>query len=67
MAGNNSYQIYKNGSPATAADLKKYDVATYASATNSIIVSDTRVSVYYEDCKPSPSSPPPLRCWAARN
>ena len=57
MAGNNSYQIYKNGSPATAADLKKYDVATYASATNSIIVSDTRVSVYYEDCKPSPSSP----------
>ena len=57
MAGNNSYQIYKNGSPATAADLKRYDVATYASATNSIIVSDTRVSVYYEDCKPSPSSP----------
>lgn len=57
MAGNNSYQIYKNGSPATAADLKKYDVATYASATNSIIVSDTRVSVFYEDCKPSPSSP----------
>ena len=57
MAGNNSYQIYKNGSPATAADLKKYDVATYASATNSIIVSDTRVSVYYEDSKPSPSNP----------
>ena len=57
MAGNNSYQIYKNGSPATAADLKKYDVATYASATNSIIVCDTRVSVFYEDCKPSPSSP----------
>ena len=57
LAGSNSYTIYKNGSPATAADLKRYDVATYASATNSIIVSDTRVSVYYEDCKPSPSSP----------
>lgn len=57
LAGSTSYNIYKNGSPATAADLKKYDVATYASATNSIIVSDTRVSVYYEDCKPSPSSP----------
>ena len=55
--GSTSYNIYKNGSPATAADLKRYDVATYASATNSIIVSDTRVSVYYEDCKPSPSSP----------
>lgn len=57
LAGSTSYNIYKNGSLATAADLKRYDVATYASATNSIIVSDTRVSVYYEDCKPSPSSP----------
>ncbi len=57
LAGSTSYNIYKSGSPATAADLKRYDVATYASATNSIIVSDTRVSVYYEDCKPSPSSP----------
>ena len=57
LAGSTSYNIYKNGSPATAADLKRYDVATYASATNSIVVSDTRVSVYYEDCKPSPSSP----------
>ncbi len=52
LAGSTSYNIYKNGSSATAADLKRYDVATYASATNSIIVSDTRVSVYYEDCKP---------------
>ena len=57
LAGSTSYNIYKNGSPATAADLKRYDVATYASATNSIIVSDTRVSTYYADCKPSPSSP----------
>jgi hypothetical protein len=32
-------------------------VATYSAATNSIIVSDTRVSVYYEDCSPSPSNP----------
>ena len=57
LAGSTGYNIYKNGSPATAADLKKYDVATYASATNSIIVSDTRVTTYYESCKPSPSSP----------
>lgn len=57
LAGSTSYNIYKNGSPATAADLKRYDVATYASATNSIIVSDTRVTTYYESCKPSPSNP----------
>ena len=57
LAGGASYSIYKNGSPATVRDLKRYDVATYASATNSIIVSDTRVTTYYENCKPSPSSP----------
>ena len=57
LAGSNSYTIYKNGSPASAADLKKYDVATYSSATNAVIVCDTRVSVYYEDCTPSPSNP----------
>ena len=57
LAGGASYSIYKNGSLAKVKDLKQYDVATYASATNSIIVSDTRVTTYYESCKPSPSSP----------
>lgn len=57
LAGSNSYQIYKNGSPAAASDLKKYDVATYSADTGAVIVCDTRVSVYYEDCKPSPTAP----------
>lgn len=57
LAGGASYSIYKNGSLAKVKDLKQYDVATYVSATNSIIVSDTRVTTYYESCKPSPSSP----------
>lgn len=57
LAGGASYSIYKNGSLARVKDLKQYDVATYASATNSIIVSDTRVTTYYESCKPSPSNP----------
>lgn len=57
LADGASYSIYKNGSLAKVKDLKQYDVATYASATNSIIVSDTRVTTYYESCKPSPSSP----------
>ena len=57
LAGSNSYTIYKNGSPASAADLKKYDVATYSSATNAVIVCDTKASVYYEDCTPSPTNP----------
>ena len=57
LTGGSGYTIYKNGSPASAADLKKYDVATYSAATNSVVVCDTKVSVYYEDCTPSPSNP----------
>ena len=57
LTGGSGYTIYKNGSPASAADLKKYDVATNSAATNSVVVCDTKVSVYYEDCTPSPSNP----------
>ena len=57
LTGGSGYTIYKNGSPASAAALKKYDVATYSSATNAVIVCDTKVSVYYENCDPSPASP----------
>ena len=57
LTGGSGYTIYKNGSPASAADLKKYDVATYSAATNSVVVCDTKVSIYYEDCTPSPSNP----------
>lgn len=55
--GVTNYAIYKNGASATLKDLRKYDVATYSSATNSIRVCDTRVSVYYESCSPSPKEP----------
>lgn len=57
LAGNSSYQLYKNGSPATVGDLRKNDVATYHPATNSIRVCDTRVTVYYESCEPDPTAP----------
>ena len=57
LTGGSGYTIYKNGSPASAAALKKYDVATYSAATNSVVVCDTKVSVYYENCDPSPASP----------
>lgn len=57
LAGNSDYTIYKNGTRATTADLRKNDVATYYAATNSILVCDTRANVYYEDCAPNPSAP----------
>lgn len=57
LAGNNSYQIYKNGTRATVNDLRKNDVASYYPATNTIRVCDTRVTAYYESCDPNPSAP----------
>lgn len=61
LAGNNDYRIYKNGTLASAGDLRKYDVATYNADTNSILVCDTRVSVYYESCEPSASAPTKIK------
>ena len=55
--GINNYSIYKNGSPAAAGDLRPYDVAVYNGASNAVRVCDTRVSVYYEACYPSPTEP----------
>lgn len=54
-AGAGGYTIYKNGCPASSRDLMAYDVAVYSSATNSIRVSDTKVTGCYESCRPSPS------------
>ncbi|MCI8809138.1 MAG: S-layer homology domain-containing protein [Oscillibacter sp.] len=54
--GTGGWTIYKNGLPATSNDLRAYDVAVYSGATNSIRVSDARVTGYYEDCRPSPTA-----------
>ncbi len=55
--GATNYTIFKNGSSATMADLRKYDVAVYSAASNSIRVCDTRVTVYYENCYPNAKEP----------
>lgn len=57
LAGNNQYTIYKNGIQIGMGGLRKNDVATFYPATNSIRVCDTRVTVYYESCMPSPDAP----------
>lgn len=54
--GTGGWSIYKNGLPATSNDMRAYDVAVYSGATNSIRVSDARVTGYYEDCRPSPAA-----------
>lgn len=55
--GASGYTMRKNGAVIGAGDLRKYDVATYSAATNTIEVCDTRVSVYYEDCTPNAKEP----------
>lgn len=57
LAGNNTYALTKNGAKATVSDIRKGDVATYSASTNTITLCDTRVTVYYEDCSPSPKEP----------
>ena len=57
LAGNSGYKIYKNGASATGDDMRQYDVATYSSATNSIRVCDTKLTVYYRSASPSPQEP----------
>lgn len=55
--GSTSFKLYKNGLEALAKDMRKYDVATYSAATNSIRVCDTKISGYYESCSPNPKEP----------
>lgn len=57
LVGSSRYTVYKNGSAASVSDLRRYDVATYSAATGAVTVCDTRLSVYYEDCTPSPANP----------
>lgn len=61
LAGNSTYSLYKNGIQISVGGLRKNDVATYYPDTNSIRVCDTRVSVYYESCFPSPDAPSTIK------
>ena len=61
LAGSSTYSIYKNGISIGIGGLRKNDVATYYPETNSIRICDTRVSVYYESCEPTPSAPTKIK------
>lgn len=58
--GRTDYQLYKNGVPATVADLRQYDVATYDSGANIIRVTDLRLTGLYENAYPNPTAPSKL-------
>ena len=60
------YQIYKNGIPATVADIRQYDAATYDANTKTLQVSDLRLTCVYENVYPNTSTPAELTAMGAK-
>ena len=55
--GRADYTVYRNGVLSSVSALRKNDVVTYDAVSNTVYACDTRVTVYYESCEPSPSAP----------
>ena len=55
--GRTDYTVYRNGVLSSVSALRKNDVVTYDAVSNTVYACDTRVTVYYESCDPSPSAP----------
>lgn len=51
------YTVYKNGVPASARDIRQYDVTTVDRTNNVMYVSDLRLTGLYENAYPSPETP----------
>lgn len=52
-----TYQIFKNGIPAATKDYRQYDVTSFDSVSNTMYVSDTRITGLYENVYPNPQTP----------
>lgn len=55
--GIENYTITRNHQIIPMSDIKPYDVVTYDSVQNTLIVSDLRLTCVYESVKPSTASP----------
>lgn len=55
------YTIYKNGAPATVADIRRYDVAEYDKAAGQLRINDMKLSGSYENAYPSTASPAQIK------
>ncbi|MCF2661620.1 S-layer homology domain-containing protein [Pseudoflavonifractor phocaeensis] len=55
--GTANFQIQKNRQTISLGDIKPYDVVTYDSLSNTLIVSDLRLTCVLEDAAPSPKAP----------
>ena len=55
--GADNFNIQKNRQTITLSDIKPYDVVTYDSLNNTLIVSDLRLTCVYEDAEPNAKAP----------
>lgn len=58
--GVTSYAMYKNGLAATVSDIRQYDVGTYDKSSNTIYVTDLRLTGVYESAYPNTTAPTTL-------
>ena len=49
--------IFKNGIPADLTDLRQYDVGTYDAGSNTLFVSDLKLTGLYENAYPNSNAP----------
>lgn len=59
--GAGTARLYKNGMAATAEDLRQYDVGIYDKNSNTIQVSDRRLTGVYEDASPNTTAPSTIK------
>ena len=57
LSGGKTPQIYKNGIPADLTDLRQYDVGTYDAGSNTLFVSDAKLTGLYENAYPNSNAP----------
>ena len=55
--GVSSFSIVKNRQPITLSQIKPYDVVTYDQLTNTLVVSDLRLTCIYKEPRPNPKTP----------
>lgn len=61
ITGGKSPTIYKNGAPAQVSDIRQYDVGTYDKTSNTLFISDLKLSGLYEDAYPNTAAPSTIR------
>ena len=55
--GATNFNIIKNRQPIKLSDIRPYDVVTYDELSNTLVVSDLRITCTYQDAKPTVNTP----------